>query len=93
MSKIRNFKLKNKNKKKSRAEWGAGVLVFCRPCKDARSKHPSILLPTATVSSFSTGNRCLRQDSLSPLRLDSTIPDPQRLRSLFSPKILFVFCF
>lgn len=48
MSKIRNFKLKKKAKNKTRAEWGAGVLVFCRPCKDARNEHPNI-----TLASFS----------------------------------------
>lgn len=87
MSKIRNFKLKKKAKNKTRAEWGAGVLVFCRPCKDARNEHPNI-----TLASFSQlwlrhshlETRCLRQDSLSPLHLYFTMPDPQNLTSLSS---------
>lgn len=64
MSKIRNFKLKKKTK--SRAEWGAGVFVFCTPCKDARSK-PST--PSSCDVITLTQNRVLKTRFAKPFAL------------------------
>lgn len=91
MSKIRNFKLKNKNKKQSRAEWGAGALVFCRPCKDARSGRPSILLQLRFRLHSHPEPEMPKTRFAKPFALGFHNARSSALQIPLSPKILSVF--